>query len=559
MIAFQTEGSLPGDFPLYVVREADAQLYRALSDGKFCYVLNTRQMGKSSLMVRTVSRLVEDGVRCAIIDLTTIGTELKQSEWYAGIVFGIARGLGLPELMATWADTENLSGPQRLVEVLRAALARTGDRCVILVDEIDTTLKLPFTDDFFAAIRSCFNLRATEPDFKRLTFALFGVASPSDLIKNPQLTPFNIGTRIELDDFSRAQLVEQFGAHVSEAALARVWHWTAGHPYLTHKLVAEAAAGSLDAAGVDARVAKSLLELDVRDSNIEFVRDRLSDPRAMALVELYGAVRAGKKVVSDERSALQNELKLTGAVVARDGRLKVRNRIYERIFDSKWVRRRLPAKKSSARLLALSLVPAAAAVAGVLLYQHFYSQPRSLERTIAVADTDDEAPQVLEYASRLRGISGYARRADVALAAFWDRASQQREARGELEAALLLRLRAISVEDLPDRRAEAGRLAAQLDGLARVLRFPGKVLDIAPDLASAVIEESNGLRIWSLATHHPASAFLRMPERKDPKAPAEKKIIFHARYSPDGARVVTEEQLGSTDVGRLQLWDARSG
>jgi hypothetical protein len=39
----------------YIVREADDELYRLLMSGEFCYILTTRQMGKSSLMARTAA------------------------------------------------------------------------------------------------------------------------------------------------------------------------------------------------------------------------------------------------------------------------------------------------------------------------------------------------------------------------------------------------------------------------------------------------------------------------------------------------------------------------
>ena len=68
-------------------------------------------------------------------------------------------------------------------------------------------LALPFSsDDFFASIRSAYNLRAEDPAYERLTFCLLGVAAPADLISNSVRTPFNIGREIRLEDFSRAEL-----------------------------------------------------------------------------------------------------------------------------------------------------------------------------------------------------------------------------------------------------------------------------------------------------------------------------------------------------------------
>ena len=45
---YQVGGSLPLEAPSYVTRQADADLYRGVKAGQFCYVLNSRQTGKSS-------------------------------------------------------------------------------------------------------------------------------------------------------------------------------------------------------------------------------------------------------------------------------------------------------------------------------------------------------------------------------------------------------------------------------------------------------------------------------------------------------------------------------
>src|SRR5262249_35922436 len=111
------------------------------------------------------------------------------------------------ELDDFWLAHDRLGPLHRWMTSLReAVLRRCPGRVVIFVAEIDVVRSLPFSPaEFFAGIPEGCNRRREEPEFKRLTFCLLGVATPSDLIQDTRTTPFNIGKRVELTDFTAAE------------------------------------------------------------------------------------------------------------------------------------------------------------------------------------------------------------------------------------------------------------------------------------------------------------------------------------------------------------------
>jgi len=366
---FVAGGTLRLDAPSYVKRPEDDELLDLALTGEFCYVLTPRQMGKSSLMVQTARRLQERGVRTAVIDLTSIGTDVSVEQWYLGLITRLKSQLGLRiDSEAWWIAHASLSVVQRFTDFLHdVVLAEIEGPVVIFIDEIDTTLSLGFSDDFFAAIRYTYNARASDPAYNRLTFVLLGVAAPADLIKDPNRTPFNIGHRVDLHEFSRedAQVLQQGLEAVfpeqGKTIFARILYWTNGHPYLTQKLclaATETGNGRWTDERVDGLVERLFLAKEVRkEANLQFVRSKTLDhPQARQLLALYRKVYRGERIADDERSLIQNQLKLSGLVQAKSGYLSVRNRVYGRTFDLAWVRENTPVNWTLIAASALGIV-----------------------------------------------------------------------------------------------------------------------------------------------------------------------------------------------------------
>jgi len=352
---FVVGGTLFPDSPSYVERPADRELFNLALAGEFCSVLCCRQMGKSSLMVRSAKRLTEAGIRTAIIDLLTFGSEVSAEQWYLGLIWDLGRKLRLsvdPE--SWWEERSSLGVVQRFTHFLHdVVLVEIEDTVVIFIDEIDSTMGLDFTDDFFLAIRSLYHARGTTPAYNRLSFVFLGIVAPNDLIKDRSRPRFNIDQKIELVEFSRDETkvfhqgLKQVYPELGDAVFDRIFYWTNGHPYLTQKLcsaVTEANHGYWTPQRVDELVEWLFLSEEARhDSNLMSVHDGISrSPQRRELLTVYRRVYEGKAVSEDKLSPTQMRLKLYGLVRVENGQLQVRNEIYRHVFDLDWIEANTP-------------------------------------------------------------------------------------------------------------------------------------------------------------------------------------------------------------------------
>jgi WD40 repeat protein len=595
-MSLRVGGTLDPRQDIYIKRPQDDELLDLLSKGEYCNVLTSRQMGKSSAMRYASLRLLEAGVEVAEIDLAGIlGTSnVDMDQWYCGFLTHMARELDV-RVDATdwWQERRNQTPSQRLQEFFRDVLIPAVDAAmVIFVDEIDVSLQLDFTDDFFTAIRAMYNQRGREPAYGKVTFCLVGVAQPNEFIRGKRTTPYNIGTPVELRDFRPdeddlgplAALLD--GRQESgDALLQAILSWTGGHPFLTTSLCQKCidAEDCQTAADVDRIIASTYRSMESvrRDTHFVSIVRILDHMGGLPALIKYRQIYKGKREL-DSVDRVKSCLKLSGLVRRDDsGYLVVRNRIYERVFDAEWMQSKIGPIQRARRLryaVAFALV-GSVMLAAWLVYDQRVVKPRvrkaKVETWSATLEATNDEDTATAFYRLLSGreidpslgypLRGYEHRAGELYRAFWQRrGSVFRKRAGEFldagqdDRALLMAALASVKDDQPlDERFQETYRARGYAHLVTTLRGHTAAVNAAafsPDgKALMTASDDQTVRVWEARTG-------RLLDRKTVDASGDRSHLTGQRHPirslfftmvQGKARLVTLSTTGLIDLWEL--------
>jgi DNA-binding SARP family transcriptional activator len=246
-------GAVPLDSQFYIVRRTDPEFHEAIARrDSIVLVKGARQMGKTSLLGRGLEQARQAGARVLFTDFQQLNAaHLESAEAFYQVVGAvIADQLGLDVFPNEVWDSR--LGPsmnfnryiRRQVLGQGEPISRPPGRLPVAepivwgLDEVEQLATCDFGSEVFALLRSWHNQRVTDPagPWKRLTLAIAYATEAHLLITNLNQSPFNVGTRLMLEDFTLEQVADlnnRYGSPLKSAAeISRFHHLVSGHPYL---------------------------------------------------------------------------------------------------------------------------------------------------------------------------------------------------------------------------------------------------------------------------------------------------------------------------------------
>jgi len=221
-------------------------------------------MGKTSLLARGLQQARRMGAKVILTDLQKLTA--AQMETADTLFFSLAEMMA--EQLELEIDLETLWSAPRGWNVKferflrREVLGKSEEHIVWGLDEADRLFAHPFCAEVFGLFRSWHNERSLNPEgpWSRMTLAIAYATEAHLFITDLNQSPFNVGTRLSLDDFTPTEMAEmnrRYGAPLKESGdLSRYYALVGGNPYLVRRGLHAMTTQGLDIAAFEAEAAR---------------------------------------------------------------------------------------------------------------------------------------------------------------------------------------------------------------------------------------------------------------------------------------------------------------
>jgi hypothetical protein len=243
------EGTMDLESTFYVERACDpAALETIQRQGVTITIKGPRQMGKSSLLIRTIDAALKAGKRVAYLDFQLFDRAALDDadRFFRQFCAWLTDELEMDDRLDEYWNTP-LGNSQRCTRYVgRYLLKELDDPLVLAMDEVESIFEAGFRSDFFGMLRSWHNSRATTAIWKRLDLALVTSTEPYQLIANLNQSPFNVGQVLELEDFTPEQVADlnrRHGAPLTPDEERQLIDLLGGHPFLIRRALYHVAVG----------------------------------------------------------------------------------------------------------------------------------------------------------------------------------------------------------------------------------------------------------------------------------------------------------------------------
>jgi hypothetical protein len=233
------DGSVPLNSPFYIERVPyEVQCYQELlKPGTLIRIKGPRQIGKTSLVHRLLSRGIANNYKTVVLDFqqveeTVISDLNKMLRWLCA---SLTRQLKLESRLNDYWDEDLGSKMSCALYIREYILAEIDQPIVLVLEELSLIFQqVNIVQEFLTLLRSWHEQAKVDPIWQRLRLVL--IQSTEVYVPlNINQSPFNVGLGVDLEPLSREQVQDltwRHGLSLEAEQITQMMQLVGGHPYL---------------------------------------------------------------------------------------------------------------------------------------------------------------------------------------------------------------------------------------------------------------------------------------------------------------------------------------